>query len=365
MSTHREWFEKDYYKVLGVQSAAPERDITRAYRKLAKQFHPDANPGSEEKFKEISAAYDVLGDPAKRREYDDVRQRGLVGAASGARGGNFTFRLDDLGDMFSGLFNRGRPPGGPAGAGPQRGADIEAELHIEFKDAIEGATTAVNITSDVVCSSCGGTGAAKGTKPSICTDCQGRGVLDDNQGLFSFSRPCPKCNGRGIRVEKECSTCTGSGVEHKPRQVKVRVPPGIDNGQKIRVKGRGEPGRNNAPAGDLFVTVRVGSHPIFGRRGRDLLVTVPLTYPEAVLGTTVTVPTLEKPVKVRIPSGTPSGKTFRVKGRGIPRKDGIGDLLVTVEVVVPKEISDDQKQAIEALARVTYDTPRHTLEAEL
>ncbi len=366
MAAHREWFEKDYYKVLGVPQSALDRDITRAYRKLAKQYHPDANPGSEEKFKEISAAYDILGDPAKRKEYDEVRQHGLVGAGAGARGGNFTFRFDDLGDVFTGLFNRGgRASGSPGSGGPQRGANIEAELHIDFKEAIEGVTTSVNVTSDAVCSQCGGTGAAKGTKPSICTDCQGRGVLDDNQGLFSFSRPCPKCNGRGISIEKECPTCGGTGIEHRPRQVKVRVPPGIDNGQRIRIKGRGEPGRNNGPAGDLFVNVRVGSHPVFGRKGKDLTVSVPLTYPEAVLGTTVTVPTLDKPVKVKIPQGTPSGKTFRVKGRGIPKKEGAGDLLVTVEVVIPREISDDQKQAIEALARVTYETPRRTLEAEL
>jgi molecular chaperone DnaJ len=366
VSVHREWFEKDYYKVLGVPPNASERDITRAYRKLAKQFHPDANPGAEEKFKEISSAYDVLGDPAKRKEYDEVRKHGLVGAGAGARGGSFNFRLDDLGDLFSTIFTRSRQGGGTgAFGGPQRGQDLEAELHIDFKEAIEGVTTVVNVTSEAVCSACGGTGAAKGTKPSICLDCQGRGVLDDNQGLFSFSRPCPSCNGRGIRIEKECPTCRGTGIEHRPRQVKVRVPPGVDNGQKIRIKGRGGPGTNNGPPGDLFVTVHVRRHPIFGRRGKDLTITIPLTYPEAVLGTTVTVPTLEKPVKVKIPAGTPSGKTFRVKGRGIPKKDGTGDLLVTVEVVVPKELNDDQRQAIEALARATYESPRHTLEAQL
>ncbi len=367
MSVHREWFEKDYYKTLGVPAAASERDITRAYRKLAKQFHPDANPGAEEKFKEISAAYDVLGDPAKRKEYDEVRKHGFVGAGTGARGGNFSFNINDLGDIFGGLFNRGRPGPGGGGAfgGPQRGADIEAELHIDFRDAIEGVTTVVNVVSDAVCSGCGGTGAARGTKPSICLDCQGRGVLDDNQGLFSFSRPCPKCNGRGIRIEKACTVCQGTGIEHKPRQVKVRIPAGVDHGQKIRIKGRGVPGSNNGPAGDLFVTVHVRRHPLFGRRGRDLTVAVPLTFPEAVLGTTVTVPTLEKPVKVKIPAGTAPGKTFRVKGRGIPKKEGVGDLLVTVEVVVPKEISDEQRKAIEALAQATFDSPRHTMEAQL
>ncbi|TML43592.1 MAG: molecular chaperone DnaJ [Actinobacteria bacterium] len=363
MAPQREWFEKDYYAVLGLQKGATEKEITRAYRKLAKQHHPDANPGSEDRFKDISAAYDVLGDAAKRKEYDEVRALGpganpFAGTSGGGPGG-FNFRvgdLGDLGDLFGGLFGRRR--GSPGAAGPQRGDDLEAELHLSFDEAFQGVTTTVNLTSEAACHTCGGTGAAPGTSPVICPACGGRGVTAENQGLFSFSQPCRVCGGTGMKVETPCPTCSGTGVERRPRRVKVRIPAGVEDGQRIRIKGRGGAGRNNGGPGDLYVVVHVGNHELFGRRGKDLTLTVPLTFPEAALGATVTVPTLERPVTLRIPPGTRSGRTFRVRGHGVPGKDGAGDLLVTVEVAVPQHLSDAERDAIEALANASDESPR-------
>ena len=363
MAPQREWFEKDYYKVLGVSDTATEKDITRAYRKLAKQYHPDAGGGDEARFKEISAAYDVLGDAAKRKEYDEVRRLGPVGAGGfrpfeeGGFGGSF--RIDDLGDLFGGLFNRGRNRGGAATAtGPRRGQDIEAGLHLAFLDAVNGLTTTVNVTSDAVCTACHGTGAEPGTSPVICPSCGGRGVVDENQGFFSFSQPCRTCGGSGMKVETPCRQCRGSGVERRPRQIKVRIPAGVDDGQRIRVKGRGGAGHNGGPPGDLYVVVSVAPHELFGRNGKDLTVTVPITFAEAALGATVKVPTLEAPVSVKIPPGTRSGRTFRVRGHGVPASSGAGDLLVTVEVAVPAGLTDEQRAAVEQLQAAFPDSPR-------
>jgi molecular chaperone DnaJ len=371
MVAQREWLDKDYYQVLGVASTATDKEITRAYRKLAKQFHPDANPGAEDRFKEISAAYDVLGDTAKRKEYDEVRRLGAsgfgFGGAGGAGGpGGATFRMDDVdfGDLFGGLgatFGGGRRA---RNAGPRRGADVEAELYLSFEDAVRGVTTSVNVAGEARCETCGGSGAAPGTSPVTCPTCHGRGALDDNQGLFSLSRVCPQCSGRGTIIETPCPTCRGSGVVRRTREVKVRIPAGVEDGQRIRVKGRGAPGRANGPSGDLYVTVRVGNHPVFGRRGRNLTLSVPVTFPEAAMGSTVTVPTLDEPVTLRIPAGTSSGKTFRVKGRGVPGhgRASAGDLLVTTEVAVPKKLTDEQRAAVEEFARVSTDEPRAHLE---
>jgi molecular chaperone DnaJ len=369
MAAQREWFEKDYYKVLGVASTATDKEIKTAYRKLSKQYHPDANKGSEERFKDISAAYDVLGDPAKRKEYDDVRKMGPVGnpfGGAGGPGGGFTsnFRVDDLGDLLGGIFNRGRTGGtgrsrGPAGA--RRGDDLETELHLSFLDAVNGITTTVNITSDTACGTCNGTGAAPGTTPVICSTCGGRGVTDDNQGLFSFSQPCRTCGGTGMRIETPCRTCKGTGVERRPRSVKVRIPAGVDAGQRIRLPKRGGAGHNGGPPGDLFVVVRVGRHELFGRRGKDLTLSVPVTFAEAVLGATIKVPTLDEPVTLKIPAGTRSGRTFRVKARGVPDRSGVGDLLVTVEVAVPENLTDRQREAVEALSEAFPDAPRRHL----
>ena len=373
MAPQREWFEKDYYKVLGVSESATKAEITKAYRKLARESHPDQHPGdtaAEDRFKEISAAYDVLGDEAKRKEYDEVRRMGPVGGMGGGgmggQPGGFRFEdVGDLGDLFGGLFNRGRGGGGGGrprrGTGPQRGADLQSELHLTFEDAVAGVTTAVHLTSEAACSRCSGNGAEPGTSPLVCTNCGGRGVLDDNQGFFSFSQPCPTCQGRGTIVETPCTNCRGSGVEHRPREVKVRVPPGVQDGQRIRLKGRGGPGRNGGPTGDLHVIVHVGAHSLFGRSGDDLTLTVPVTYAEAALGADIEVPTLDEPVKIRVPAGTKSGKVFRVGGKGVSRNGKTGSLLVTIEVAVPAKLSRDERKAIEALASLETESPRKHL----
>ncbi|HLI25191.1 MAG TPA: molecular chaperone DnaJ [Acidimicrobiales bacterium] len=356
MAPQREWFEKDYYKVLGVSESATDKDISRAYRKLAKQYHPDAHPGSEDRFKEISAAYDVLGDAGKRKEYDEVRKLGPLGnpfagaGAGGPGGGAGSFRVDDLGDLLGGIFGRGRGTGrrGPATASV-RGADVEANLNLSFLEAVQGITTTVNVTSDAPCHTCGGSGAAPGTAPTTCPVCHGTGMVNDNQGLFSFSQPCVACGGTGLRIEKPCPTCAGRGTERRARQVRVRVPAGVEDGQRIRVKGRGAPGRGGGQPGDLYVVVHHDRHPIFGRQGKHLTLVVPVSFPEAALGTTITVPTLEQPVSLKVPAGTPSGRIFRVRGKGVPASSGVGDLLVTVEVAVPTHLNESERKAVEAL----------------
>lgn len=379
MAAPREWFEKNYYSVLGVPKTASERDVIKAYRKLAKQFHPDANSGdkaAEDRFKDLSAAYDVLGDAKKRKEYDDVRQmvasgvgfgggsggpsRPGAGPFAGGQAGGPGFRFDDLGDLFGGLFNRGGG-GRPRSTGPQRGDDLETELHLSFLDAVNGVTTAVNVVSDASCATCRGSGAEPGTTPVACPACGGRGVLDENQGVFSFSRPCPTCGGSGRRIEHPCRTCKGSGVQRRSRQVKVRLPPGVADGQNVRLKGKGGAGRNGGPAGDLHVNVRVESHAIFGRKGRDLTVAVPVSYPELVLGASVRVPTLTVPVTVKVPAGSKPGRVLRVRHRGVPDREKPGDLLVTVELAVPGAPTVEERAAIETLAQVTdaMESRRH------
>lgn len=361
MAAQREWFEKDYYRILGVSENASQKEIKSAYRKLSRQYHPDANPGdvaAEERFKEVSAAYDVLGDPEKRKEYDEVRRLGPMagGFGAGGPGGGpgATFRFDDigdLGDILGGMFGRRRAGGARRGTGPHRGQDLETDLHLSFEDAVHGVTTTVHLTSEAVCSTCHGSGARPGTTPHTCPRCGGRGVLAENQGFFSFSTPCDVCGGRGYTIDDPCPTCRGSGVEHRPREVKVRIPAGVRDGQRIRLRGRGGPGRNGGPPGDLYVTVRVAPHPLFGRRGDDLTITVPITFPEATLGADIAVPTLDGgSVTVRIPPGTRSGRTFRVRGKGVHTKKSKGDLLVTVEVAVPQKLSAAERKAVEALA---------------
>jgi molecular chaperone DnaJ len=372
LAPQREWFEKDYYKVLGVPQSATDKDVTKAYRKLAKQYHPDAHPGSEDKFKEISAAYDVLGDADKRKEYDQVRRMGPAAAGFpgfGGAGGGFseTFHVDDLTDLLGGIFGRGRQggPGRPGTGGgtraPRKGPDLEAELHLSFEDAANGLTTTVNVTSEVVCHVCHGSGAEPGTNPTVCPTCGGRGVRDENQGLFSFSQPCPTCNGTGKKIDKPCKNCRGVGVEMKPRQVRVRIPGGVTDGQRIRLKERGGPGRNGGAPGDLFVIVHISAHKLFGRRGKDLTLSVPVTFAEAALGAEIKVPTLSTPVTLKVPAGTPSGRVLRVRGRGVHAPTGVGDLLVTIDVTVPSKLTDAQRQAVQGLRELFPDDPRSGL----
>lgn len=366
MAPQREWFEKDYYQVLGVAEDASQKEITRAYRKLARELHPDANPNNaaaEDRFKEVSAAYDVLHDDERRKEYDEVRRMGPIGRMGdeGGRGG-FRFTTEDfgdagggLGDLFSQMFGRGRAPRGGGGAGtgsaPRRGVDVRAELSMDFADAVKGLTTTLHLVTDAQCSTCHGTGAEPGTMPVVCPVCGGRGVVDDNQGLFSFSTPCANCQGTGTVIEHPCHTCHGSGIERRPREVQARIPAGVKDGQTIRLKGRGSPGRNGGPAGDLLVTVHVQADADFGRDGNDLTVKVPIDFTLAALGGTVRVPTLDgSSVTLKLRPGTQSGSRHRIKGRGVETKKATGDLIVTVQVQVPTSLNDAERAAIEQLA---------------
>lgn len=372
MEIQREWLEKDYYAVLGVSSTATHKEITKAYRQLARKLHPDANPdnpAAEDRFKEITAAYDVVGDEEVRKKYDEARRIGpaafMAGGAPGGPGG-FTVSGDfgDIGDLLGGFFgstNRGRAAG-RRGTGPQRGRDQEASLHLSFDDAVHGVTTTLSLSADAPCGTCSGTGARPGSTTKQCETCTGRGVVAVDQGPFQFSQPCPACSGMGTIVADPCPTCRGSGSEFRTREVRIRIPPGVKDAQSIRLRGQGAPGRNGGPPGDLYVRVTVAPDARFGRSGNDLTTTIPVTISEAALGTTISVPTLEGPaVKVRIPAGTQSGQVLRVKGKGVATKDRIGNLLVTVLVQIPTDLNDEQREALEAFARATPISPRESL----
>ncbi|MEU2505083.1 molecular chaperone DnaJ [Streptomyces sp. NPDC007863] len=384
MST-KDFVEKDYYKVLGVPKDATEAEIKKAYRKLARENHPDANKGdakAEERFKEISEANDVLGDPKKRKEYDEARALfGNGGFRAGGPGGagSFNFDLGDLfggaqggaggfgggggiGDVFGGLFNRG----GGAGARtqPRRGQDIESEVTLSFTEAIEGATVPLRMSSQQPCTACSGTGDKNGT-PRVCPTCVGTGqVSRGSGGGFSLTDPCVDCKGRGLIAENPCEVCKGSGRAKSSRTMQVRIPAGVFDGQKIRLRGKGAPGERGGPSGDLFVVVHVDAHPVFGRKDDNLTVTVPVSFVEAALGGEIKVPTLGGPaVTLKLPAGTPNGRTMRARGKGAVRKDGTrGDLLVTVEVAVPAELDDKAREALETYREATASTdPRAQL----
>jgi molecular chaperone DnaJ len=375
--------EKDYYKSLGVAKDAGAAEIKKTYRKLARELHPDKNPGdakAEARFKEVSEAYDVLSDPEKRKEYDEQRSLfagggGFGGAGAGRSGGGFDMsdifgsnNGSNLGDLFDGLFGQssnGAPGGRRRAAGPQRGQDVNADVTLEFEEAVRGATLPLKLTTPGTCQNCSGSGARPGTTPRRCPTCGGSGHVTRNQGGFGFSEPCTDCRGTGKLIDDPCPVCQGSGVTNQTRTITVRIPTGIRDGAKVRVAGKGTPGQNGGPAGDLFVTVHVGTHRLFGRTGDDLTLTVPISFHEAALGTTLRVPTLDGSVALKIAAGTPSGRTLRVRGRGVARKSGTGDLLVTVEVAVPREISDDAKAALEAFAATQVSDPRPQITAAL
>ncbi|MEV4567445.1 molecular chaperone DnaJ [Nonomuraea sp. NPDC049419] len=371
MST-KDYLEKDYYAVLGVPKTATAEEIKKAYRKLARQYHPDTNQGDstkETKFKEVSEAYDVLSDAKRRKEYDEART--LFGSGVGAQrpggGGGFPFDFGDLfggtsqqgpggsagerlGDLFGGLFNRGgaggRTTGGTTRA--RRGQDIESEVTLTFTEAVEGTTVSLRLTSSAACTACSGTGAKAGTTPRVCPTCEGTGAASRNLGSFAFSEPCRDCKGRGLLVDDPCPVCEGSGRAKSTRTIQARIPAGVADGQRVKLKGKGAPGENGGPAGDLYIQTHVKPHAVFGRTGDNLTITVPVTFTEAALGAEIKVPILRgMPVTLRIPPGTPNGRTFRVRGRGVTRKDGTkGDLLATVEVLVPKTLDDKSRELL-------------------
>jgi molecular chaperone DnaJ len=364
MSINREWLEKDYYSVLGVPRNASQAEIKKAYRKLAQRYHPDTatgDRGAEERFKEISAAHDVLGNPEKRKEYDRVREMATSGFGVGGSGGAGRVRFEDLGfgagglgDLFD-LFGEGRAGGTRA----RRGADLIAEAEISFEEAMAGTTVPLRVTGDTPCPDCGGSGARAGTHARTCPDCGGTGSVSVDQGFFSMARPCPRCMGRGQVIDDPCPTCGGTGSVTSTRTLRVKIPAGVEDGGRIRVAGRGEAGPPGGVPGDLFVQVRVRPHRFFGRRGADLTLSLPVTYPEAALGARVKVPTLNGAVTLKVPAGTRSGRTFRVRGKGGSRRTGgRGDLLVTVQVEVPSRVSKQERELLEQLKQVSGDSPR-------
>ncbi|MDP9117505.1 MAG: molecular chaperone DnaJ, partial [Actinomycetota bacterium] len=378
MST-RDFIEKDYYKALGVTKDSSAAVIKKAYRKLARDFHPDKNPdnaAAEARFKEVSEAYDVLSDDAKRKEYDEARSLfGSGGFRPASGGGGSTFDMSDVfgssgganfGDLFSNLFGQGTPGGSRTRTGgPTRGQDVTADLTLDFVDAAHGVTLPLQLSGPSTCKTCGGNGARPGTSPRACPTCGGSGSVTYNQGGFGVNEPCRECRGTGHLVDDPCPECHGNGITTQVRTITVRVPAGVRDGAKLRIAGKGTPGTRGGPAGDLFVTIRVRPHALFGRNGDDLTLTVAITFPEAALGTTLRVPTLGDPVSVKITPGTPSGRTLRVRGRGVSVKNRTGDLLVTVEVAVPQQLAGDAEAALKLFAEAQADDPRPGITASL
>jgi molecular chaperone DnaJ len=371
----KDYLEKDFYKTLGVSKGASADEIKKSYRKLARKYHPDANEGdpkAEARFKEISEAYTVLSDEKRRKEYDEARSlfgggMRMPGSGTGSGGGGYNIDFGDLfgsaggaggrlGDLLGGVFgNRGGTT--TSRTRPRRGADVETETTLSFVEAINGTTVPLRLTGEGPCPVCKGTGAKAGTVPRVCPTCEGTGQGSRNLGSFAFSEPCKTCRGRGLVVDDPCETCSGSGRAMSTRTIQARIPAGVDDGQRIKLVGKGARGENGGPAGDLYVRVHVKPHPhgIFGRSGPNLTITVPVTFAEAALGAEIKVPSLGgMAVGLRIPAGTPSGRTFRVRGKGVRRRDGTtGDLLVTVNVQVPQDMNDKARAALEQFRDAT------------
>jgi molecular chaperone DnaJ len=353
-----DWVEKDFYQVLGVPKDATADQIKKAYRKLARANHPDSNPGdaaAESRFKEISEAYSVLSDAEHRKEYDEQkslfsggfrRQGGtardygdVFGTQRGGGGGS-------LNDLFGGIFGGGR-----SRTAPRRGQDVETESTLTFEQALEGLTVSLRLSSDEACASCAGTGAKAGTVPRVCPRCEGSGMQTSSDGgVFAMTEPCRECLGRGLVVDDPCPVCHGSGRGVSNRVISARIPGGVKDGQKIRLRGKGGPGEHGGPDGDLYILVHVTPHRLFGRKGDNLTLTVPVRVDEAALGASIAVPTVDsRPVTLKIPEATPNGRTFRVKGRGAPGRGGTkGDLLVTVEIETPPSLDEASRAAMEA-----------------
>jgi molecular chaperone DnaJ len=374
---------KDYYAILGVPRDATADDIKKAFRKLARQYHPDKNPGdkaSEERFKEVNEAYETLSDPEKRKQYDELSRLGAFGAGPGGfrpgqgpfqggfdpnvfrqgGAGGQQFDMGDLGDILSGLFGGA---GGAAGRGrrtaAERGADLQVEVTVSFEESLNGVTVRVPVEKPDTCETCHGSGAKPGTTPKVCPECQGRGVVARNQGFFALSQPCPRCHGQGTIIEDPCATCGGTGVRTRTRRYSVKIPAGVKDGSRIRIKGKGEAGLRGGQAGDLYVVVHVDEDELFERRGDDLVLEVPVTVAEAALGTSVKIPTPGGGmVSLKVPGGSQDGRTLRLRGKGAPKlKGGHGDLKVRLRVQVPEKLSKEQKRLFEQLG-ATLPDPR-------
>lgn len=368
---------KDYYKLLGVDKSATEDEIKKNYRKLAHKYHPDKNQGdkdSEEKFKAVTEAYEVLSDAEKRKQYDQGRlftSSGAYGSGGfrpgdfagfdgfgnfqGAGGQGFTFTgdINDIFNMFGGAGQQ-RAGGGGKRARGRKGNDVEATLNLSFDDALNGVHVPITLNRNVTCPECKGTGSAPGTLPETCPKCGGRGSVAEDQGLFGLSRPCPVCGGRGSIIKNPCPKCGGAGMVSTPRKLKVRIPAGVKDGSRIKFKGKGEAGPGGGPPGDLYVVTRVESHPYLKRKNGDITMELPLSFREAALGTSVEIPTVDGKVRLKVPEGTQSGRTFRLKGKGAPRLKGKGrgDMKVTVRVVVPEKLGGDERKLVEKLEEI-------------
>ena len=392
----KDWIEKDFYATLGVSKSASADDIKKAYRKLARELHPDRNPGNaeaEERFKAVSEANDVLSDTRKRAEYDEMRQlfgsgqfrrssrgAGATTAPNGSFDVNDLFGNGDAGrdgrfggagfsDLFGSIFSGGAgSTRATRRAGQTRGRDVEAEVTLDFGDAVRGVTMPITLRAPGVCDTCHGSGARPGATPRRCPVCHGSGLVTSNQGAFSLSEPCRNCQGVGTVVDDKdkCPECHGTGGVTKTRTLTIRIPAGVNDGQRIRLAGRGEPGDRGGPAGDLYVLIKVRDDSLFGRYGDDLTLAVPITFAEAVNGVDLRVPTLDGSVTLRVPPGTPSGRTLRVRGKGVVRRDKtMGDLLVTVDVVVPKDLSAEARKALDEFEASSPPAPREQIDRRL
>jgi molecular chaperone DnaJ len=358
----------DYYKVLGVDKKASQDEIKKAYRKLARQYHPDTNndAGAEERFKQVSEAYDVLSDAEKRKQYDRgglfggaAGPFGAGGAAGGAAGGDF----GSFSDILSGIFNAGGGRGTRTRPAAERGRDLETTVSLSFEQAVEGAQVPVSVATHSACPTCRGTGAEPGTQPVVCPVCHGRGVESQGQGLFSITRPCERCGGSGTVIEQPCHTCKGQGRMRELKKYRVNIPAGVRDGSRIRLAGKGEAGLRGGPAGDLFVVTHVDESPVFERKGDHFEVEVPITVAEALGGADVEVPTLHGTKKLRVPPGTKHGTLQRLRGEGpaIPGGSGKGDIRYRFVIDMPSELSDEQRRAVDALSKVMNGNPRERI----
>ena len=362
--------QSDYYKVLGVDRKASQEDIKKAYRKLARQYHPDTNAesGAEERFKQISEAYDVLGDPEKRKSYDrggSLFGGGFGGAGTGAGGGATPGDFGSFSDILSNIFSTTGGRGGGARTKPvaERGRDLETTISLSFEQAVEGAQVPVSVATHTPCTTCRGTGARPGTSPVVCPVCQGRGVESQGQGLFSITRPCARCNGAGTIIEDPCPTCQGQGRLRELKKYRVNIPPGVKDGSRIRLAGKGEAGLRGGPSGDLFVVTHVSDSTVFARKGDNVEVEVPITVAEAIGGADVEVPTLHGTKRLRVAPGTKHGTLQRLRGEGPPvlGGKGRGDIHYRFVIEVPKDLNDAQRQAVEELSKVMNGNPRESL----